>query len=746
MGSDRFHYLEQPMINEDHLQEWAVNSAVSEEITRLNVVTLTDHREIDQKLQRNAKRRTKHTDYGEGGWWVSGVDPLTGEPQGIGGQFKPDVPTDPKRRYLGISDLESAPLFLDVGDRHYWQKVIEGVEPIMITEGAKKAGAALTAGIPCISISGVFNGQKKGQVKDSLAQFCKVGRRIILGFDADQITNPKVKNALDQLGRLIAELGSTVKVLQLPQETKGLDDYAVAHGHKALSELVTKAIPFEEWRQLGKQEGEDTFVEHISRKQQEIKNLRAIYAKRLRVNVRGSQVELDKIPIKPDYLYLECLEKYGLNVGKELIVDAFLMFANEQEYDPVRDYLDQCYENYGDSTIHLLENASTRYLGTQEPIYNTYLKKTLVAAVKRTHEPGCKFDTAIVFQGGQGLGKSTFWRVLAGDAFFDDNVQGFDRDDQQKLHKFWIEELGEIDKISNKNDVSVIKAFLSRQYDTFRVPFGRSSNSYARKFIIVGSTNKVEFLQDSTGDRRFWVIPLPKPVDLEALRIERDQLWAAAVALYKQGETIYLPKEQDEQRNEINKIFRADDPWEEAIAEFLRFETETKITDILANCLKIDIERHDRRSQTRVAEVLRALGWEKQHTRNGKIWKKCEKDGSLGSQGSIPYTEQNTDVTLISIESHNSVSVGHNKENLDSNFVTHDPCDSSFLTKPTFAKLQKNKELAIQVGDQVEILTGQQYGKIAEVLAIANQIVTVRNHKWVFNRDYDFSEVKKYEK
>lgn len=237
-------------ISDQHLAEWVVNSAVSEEITRLNVVTLTDHREIDQKLQRNAKRRTKHTDYGDGGWWVSGVDPLTGEPQGIGGQFKPDVPTDPKRKYLGISDLESAPLFLDVGDRHYWQNILESTDPLMITEGAKKAGASLSAGLACVSIAGVFNGQKQGQIKEVLAKFCKVGRRIYLGFDADQDKNLKVRKALDQLGRLIAELGSVVRVLQLPQETKGIDDYAAKYGHAKFLELVEAALPFETWRKL----------------------------------------------------------------------------------------------------------------------------------------------------------------------------------------------------------------------------------------------------------------------------------------------------------------------------------------------------------------------------------------------------------------------------------------------------------------------------------------------------------------
>ncbi len=138
------------MLLDHHRKEWVEQSAVSTKITELNVISLTDHREIDKRLNRNAKARWKHTDWGQGGFWVSGVDPKTGEPRGIGGQFKPDKPID-DRKYIGISESAASPLFLDTGDRQYWQKVLNSNEQILITEGAKKAGAALSAGLAAIS-------------------------------------------------------------------------------------------------------------------------------------------------------------------------------------------------------------------------------------------------------------------------------------------------------------------------------------------------------------------------------------------------------------------------------------------------------------------------------------------------------------------------------------------------------------------------------------------------------------------
>jgi phage/plasmid-associated DNA primase len=240
-------------IRQEHLEEWVKGSGVGEAIANLNVESLDDSQEIDKRLNRNNKRRTKHTDWGTGGWYVSGVDPLTGEKHGIGGQFKPDQPrvyAGKPIKYESASDSEAVPLFLDTGDRNYWPNILAGTEAIVITEGAKKAGAGLTAGVPTISLSGVCNGQKQGRLKEYLHCFCQLGRRVYLCFDSDIMEKPPVRKALDTLGRLIAETGATVSVINLPEATKGLDDFVVTNGHQAFHDLIKGAKTFEEWRKM----------------------------------------------------------------------------------------------------------------------------------------------------------------------------------------------------------------------------------------------------------------------------------------------------------------------------------------------------------------------------------------------------------------------------------------------------------------------------------------------------------------
>jgi hypothetical protein len=140
-------------------------------------------------------------------------------------------------------------------DREYWLKVKADItKRIILTEGAKKAGAALTAGEACISIPGVSNGQRKGRLKKQIEEFCTIGRNFILGFDSDMFFNPNVCKALDKLGCLLKSRGVLVHVLMLPRATKGIDDFIVAYGHEAFKQLVDNASTFEEWR--------DEFIVH----------------------------------------------------------------------------------------------------------------------------------------------------------------------------------------------------------------------------------------------------------------------------------------------------------------------------------------------------------------------------------------------------------------------------------------------------------------------------------------------------
>ncbi len=149
---------------------------------------------------------------------------------------------------------------------------------------------------------------------------------------------------------------------------------------------------------------------------------------------------------------------------------------------------------------------------------------------------------------------------------------------------------------------------------------------------IVGSTNQDEFLADATGNRRFWVIPVKKRIDLELLEQERDQIWAAAVALHFQGEPHWLDIEAEAAAATATAAYENSDPWEGAILGYLDGASwsETSAEDLLGIVLQIELKDLDRGKQMRVANILKRAGWsrtDRRETRNGKrvrIWVRAE--------------------------------------------------------------------------------------------------------------------------
>jgi predicted P-loop ATPase len=92
-----------------------------------------------------------------------------------------------------------------------------------------------------------------------------------------------------------------------------------------------------------------------------------------------------------------------------------------------------------------------------------------------------------------------------------------DKDERLKMHRAWFVEWSELETVFSRRDVSATKAFLSSSVDALRPPYHRDTQDFPRASIIVGSTNEDEFLSDKTGNRRFWVIPVKKKIDVEQL-------------------------------------------------------------------------------------------------------------------------------------------------------------------------------------------------------------------------------------
>ena len=262
--------------------------------------------------------------------------------------------------------------------------------------------------------------------------------------------------------------------------------------------------------------------------------------------------------------YLE--KNYGLKHDRN-INKAMNIVANENKYHPIREYLEHLRWD-GESRISSL---LPKYLGADENTYTKEIMRLLMPAViHRVYEPGCKFEIMVCLVGGQGAGKSTFFRFLAiHDEWFSDDLKRMDDENvYRKLQGHWIIEMSEMMATVNAKSIEDIKSFLSRQKETYRIPYQTYAEDRPRQCIFVGTSNNLDFLPlDRTGNRRFApVLVHQEHVEKHILEDEKEsreyivQAWAEAMVIYKNcPHELKLSKEMEEYLKDMQKQFMPED-------------------------------------------------------------------------------------------------------------------------------------------------------------------------------------------
>lgn len=288
---------------------------------------------------------------------------------------------------------------------------------------------------------------------------------------------------------------------------------------------------------------------------------------------------------------------------KEIVVGAVRKVCRENAFDPLLDYLNSL---KWDNTARL-SSWLTTYCGVEPNAYTSAVGlKWCVSAIARAYEPGCKADHMLVLEGTQGARKSSALATLAGPAWFSDSLPAMNTKDASSfLRGRWIIEVAELEAM--RREIDAVKAFISRQIETYRPAYGREEVSEPRRCVFAGTTNKTDWQRDETGGRRFWPIKVGQ-LDLAGLERDRDQLWAEAVLLYQAGVTWWLDGEVAEAALQEASQRHPEDPWHSDIARIVEGLQEVT-TKLVLEEQGVSPKDMTPQLSKRVAKELISMNW-----------------------------------------------------------------------------------------------------------------------------------------
>ena len=331
-------------------------------------------------------------------------------------------------------------------------------------------------------------------------------------------------------------------------------------------------------------------------------------------------------------LVQEWLQRNDLRrVGKDVVHQAVDLRAEERAFHPVRDYLNGL---RWDGTPRV-EKWLHSYLGCEDSPYTRGIGQMfLIAMVARVFKPGCKADYMLILEGPQGVLKSSACAIL-GDRWFSDSLPDLraGKDVSQHLNGKWLIEVAEMSAL-DKAEAAALKAFVTRSEERYRPSYGRKEVIEPRQCVFIGTTNKPTYLRDETGGRRFWPARV-STIDIEALRRDRDQLFAESTSLYQQGLPWWPDRQFESEHIRTQQENRYEvDVWEATIAEWLdlpiadasqtsgcKQRMECTVAEVAECALRLETARLGTAEQRRITAALERIGWERgKRTNHSRPW------------------------------------------------------------------------------------------------------------------------------
>jgi putative DNA primase/helicase len=299
--------------------------------------------------------------------------------------------------------------------------------------------------------------------------------------------------------------------------------------------------------------------------------------------------------------------RYGLvDISASKVSEAVTAFAYTNVKNEPKDWFNSLKWD-GEQRLSMLFHL---YFGAPLNEYTaTVSQNFMVAMVARVFNAGCKFDNLIVLEGPQGYFKSSALEIIGGKWYTSQQTSASKQSDFNMCQRgHLLIELPEMAPFESVTE-NTKKDILSRSVDHYRAPYDIRPKSWPRQSIFVGTTNDSEYLNDATGNRRYWPITITN-IDLDRLKEDREQLFAEAVQLYKQGYK-YFSINEDLASREQSKRLIVEDVWCDIINDYIRLKPSVTIKEIAINALEFDRSRVGRKEEMRIGKILRSLDWAK---------------------------------------------------------------------------------------------------------------------------------------
>lgn len=373
--------------------------------------------------------------------------------------------------------------------------------------------------------------------------------------------------------------------------------------------MMSNVIPLNAWR--GSLDvGEKGVKRNLTNLMLHLQNLEGLGSS-IRFNELTMQAEWNGHPLsEEDMIDIRLIiERAGFQPIEKDVRPAIMRLARENAFHPVCDYLNGLKWDGKPRCdawlVKLLGAPDTPYVRSVGP-------KSLIAAVARAYDPGCKVDTMLVLEGDQGLRKSSAIAALFGQSHTFEVVSGFDNHRQfaNGIIGAWAVELAEFVSVTRTNS-GVVKGLITMRRDRVQLPYARSLSDLPRRFVFVGTINpgSAGYLDDDTGNRRYWPVPVSR-CDIAGIERWRDQIWAEARDRFRANERWWLEGDEESDAAAMVEERNNADPWTEVLARKLIEQPRQQITSSEAlSLLGVPTDRMDKSAQMRVATALKFLGY-----------------------------------------------------------------------------------------------------------------------------------------